>query len=87
MKEIGNPFQEETAHLVTLDLTIIATSGAGEIVTSQYQIGESRFKAHGKFISGLDKCDEGSFMILSRSLSISFNICQNKLPVTSSKMF
>ena len=52
MEEIGNPFQEETADLVTLDTAIITTPGAGEIVTSHYKIGESRFKA---FIGRFDK--------------------------------
>ena len=33
MKEIGNPFQEETADLLTQDTKTIAAPGAGEMVT------------------------------------------------------
>ena len=58
MKEMGNPFQEETADLLTLDTKIIATPGAGEMVMSHYPTGESHCKA---FIGSLDKGDEGSF--------------------------
>ena len=58
MKEMGNPFQEETADLLTLDTKIIATPCAGEMVMIHYQTGESRCKA---FIGSLDKGDEGSF--------------------------
>ena len=54
MKEMGNPFQEEIADLLTLDTKIIATPGAGEIVMSH----ESRCKA---FIGSLDEGSEGSF--------------------------
>ena len=48
MKVFGNPFQEETADLLTLGTKKIATPGAGEIVPSHYQT-ESRFKAFMKF--------------------------------------
>ena len=58
MKEMGNPFQKETADLLTLDTKIIATPGAGEMVMSHYQTGEIHCKA---FIGSLDKGDEGSF--------------------------
>ena len=54
MKEMGNPFQEETADLLTLDTKIIATPDSGNMVTSHYKTGQSRFKA---FIGGLDKGD------------------------------
>ena len=59
MKETGNPFQEETADLLTLGAKIIATPDSGiYMVTSHYKTGQSRFKA---FIGGLDKGDEGLF--------------------------
>ena len=58
MQEMGNPFQEETADLLTLGTKIIATPGAGEMVMSHYQTRESRCKA---LIGGLDKGDVGSF--------------------------
>ena len=58
MNDMGYPFQEETVDLLTLDTKIIATPGAGEMVMSHYQTGESRCKA---FIGSLDKGDEGSF--------------------------
>ena len=58
MTEIVNHFQEETADLLTFDTKIIATPGAGEMVTSHYQTGESHCKA---FIGSLDKGNKGSF--------------------------
>ena len=58
IKEMGNPFQEETADLLTLDTKIIAIPDSGNMTTSHYKTGQSRFKA---FIGGLDKGDEGSF--------------------------
>ena len=56
MGEMGNPFQEETAGLLTLDKNIIATPCAGEMVTSHYQTGASHFRAS---IGSLDKGNEG----------------------------
>ena len=44
--------------MLTLDTKIIATPDSGNMVTSHYKTGQSRFKA---FIGGLDKGDEGSF--------------------------
>ena len=58
MKEMGNPFQDETADLLTLDTKLIATPDSGNMVTSHYKTGQNRFKA---FIGGLDKGGEGSF--------------------------
>ena len=58
MKEMGNPFQEETSDLLTLDTKIIATPDSGNMVTTHYKTGQSRFKA---FIGGLDKGDKCSF--------------------------
>ena len=69
MKEMGNPFQEETADLITLDTKIIATPDSGNMVTSHYKTGKSRFKA---FIGGLDKCDEGSFYDPSKNNKLDF---------------
>ena len=56
MKEMGYPFQEETADLLTLDTKIIAIPDSGNMTTSRYKTGRSRFKA---YIGGLGKCDEG----------------------------
>ena len=56
LKEMGYPFQEETADSLTLDTKIIATPGAVGMVISRYKAEESRFKA---FIGGLEKSDEG----------------------------
>ena len=58
MKETGNPIQEESADLLTLDTKIIAIPYSGYMTTSHYKTGQSRFKA---FIGGLDKGDESSF--------------------------
>ena len=51
-KEMGNPFQKETAELLTLDTNIIASPSAAEIIYSHFQTGESHFRA---FIKGLEK--------------------------------
>ena len=75
MKEMENPFQEETADLLTHDTKITATLDSGNMVTSHYKTGQSRFKT---FIGGLDKGDEGFFMIPSRRIRlISFIINQD----------
>ena len=55
MKEMGNPIQEETADLLTLDTKIIAVPDSGCMTTSHYKTGQSRFKAF-RF-----RGDEGSF--------------------------
>ena len=46
---IGNPFQEETADLLTLGTKKIANPGTGEIVPSHYQTGEPLQSIHRKF--------------------------------------
>ena len=58
MKEMGNPFLEESADLLTLNTKVIAHPGVGEMVMHHYETGESCFKS---FIGALDKGDEGSF--------------------------
>ena len=45
MKEMGDPFQEETADLLTVDTKIIATPDSGNMATSHYKTGQIRFKA------------------------------------------
>ena len=65
MKEMGNPFQEETADLLIHETKITATPDSGNMVTSHYKTGQSRFKT---FIGGLDKGDEGLLAHLSRRL-------------------
>ena len=65
MKEMGNPFQEETADLITLDTKIIATPESGNMVTSHY-------KSIKAFIGGLDKGDEGSFYDPSKTNKLDF---------------
>ena len=58
MKEMGNPFQEETKDLLTLDTKAIATSAAAEMVISHHQNGRIRFK---EFMKGLESEDMSSF--------------------------
>ena len=58
MKEMGNPFLEESADLLTLNTKVIAHPGVGEMVMHHYETGESCFKS---FIGALDMGDEGSF--------------------------
>ena len=69
MKEMGNPFQEETADLLTLDTKIVVTPDSGNMVTSHYKTGQSRFKA---FIGGLDKVDEGLFYDHTKKNTLDF---------------
>ena len=51
MKDVGNPFMEETGDLFTLDKKIIAHPGVAEMVASQYDDGNTRFN---EFLKGLD---------------------------------
>jgi hypothetical protein len=51
MKDMGNPFMEETGDLFTLDTKIIAHLSVAEIVASQYYDGKTRFN---EFLKGLD---------------------------------
>jgi hypothetical protein len=57
MKDMGNPFMEETGDLFTLDTKIIAHPSVAEMVASQYDNGKTRFN---EFLKGLDT-DEYSF--------------------------
>ena len=50
MKEMGNPFQEESKDLFPLDTYVIANSIAAEMVATHYQNGRIRFNA---FMKGL----------------------------------
>ena len=51
MKDMGNPFMEETGDLFTLDTQIIANPSVAEMVASQYDNGKTRFN---EFLKGLD---------------------------------
>lgn len=51
MKDMGNPFMEETGDLFTLDTKIIAHPSVAEMVASQYDDGKTRFN---EFLKGLD---------------------------------
>jgi hypothetical protein len=51
MKDMGNPFMEETGDLFTLDAKIIAHPSVAEMVASQYDDGKTRFN---EFLKGLD---------------------------------
>ena len=52
MKDMGNPFMEETGDLFTLDTNIIAHPSVAEIAASQYDNGKTRFN---EFLKGLDR--------------------------------
>ena len=56
LKEMGNPFQEETNNLLSLDT--IATPTAAEMVISHHQNGKIRFP---EFMKGLESDDMSSF--------------------------
>ena len=58
LKEMGNPFQEETNDLLSLDTKTIATSTAAEMVISHHQNGKIRFQ---EFMKGLESDDMSSF--------------------------
>jgi hypothetical protein len=51
MKDMGNPFMEETGDLFTLDTKCIAHPSVAEMVASQYDNGKTRFN---EFLEGLD---------------------------------
>jgi hypothetical protein len=51
IKDMGNPFMEETGGLFTLHTTIIAHPSVAEMVASHYDNGKSRFN---EFLKGLD---------------------------------
>ena len=57
MKEMGNPFQEESTELLSLYTKVIATSSAAEMVATHYEKGRARFS---EFMEDLDK-GGGSF--------------------------
>ena len=65
IKDMGNPFMEETGGLFTLDTKIIAHPSVAEMVASHYDNGKTRFN---EFLKGLDT-DESSFYQPSRFLS------------------
>jgi len=54
MKDIGNPFQEESENLLTLDTKNIAHLSAAEMVATHYKKGRIHFK---DFMKGLE-CEE-----------------------------
>ena len=56
MKDLGNPFQEESNDLVTLDTKTIAHPSAAELVTTHFEKGQVAFR---DFFNGLG--DETSF--------------------------
>ena len=51
MKDMGNPFMEETGDLFTLNTKIIAHPSVAEMVASHYDNGKTRFN---EFLKGLD---------------------------------
>ena len=51
MKDMGNPFMEETGDLFTLDTKFIAHPSVAEMVVSQYDNSKTRFN---EFLKGLD---------------------------------
>ena len=55
---MGNPFQEETNNLLTLDTKAVAAPAAAEIVISHHQNGRIRFQ---KFMKGFESKDTSSF--------------------------
>jgi hypothetical protein len=57
MKDMGNPFMEETGDRFTLDTKMIGRPSVAEMVASRYGNGKTRFN---EFSKGLDT-DECSF--------------------------
>jgi hypothetical protein len=78
IKDMGNPFMEETGGLFTLDTKIIAHPSVAEMVASHYDNGKTRFN---EFLKGLDT-NECSFYQPSQ---ISFSRSQNQTRVIQSK--
>ena len=78
MKEMGNPFQEESTELLSLDTKVIATSSAAEMVATHYEKGRTRFSEFMKDLKGVVL-----FMNQSRRISwTSFNRNQSLFLVT-----
>lgn len=55
MKEMGNPFQEETGELLTLDTKIIAHPSAADMVAIHFEKGHMHFK---EFMKSLETGEE-----------------------------
>ena len=51
MKDMGNPFMDETGDLFTLDTKCIAHPSVAEMISSHYDNGKTRFN---EFMKGLD---------------------------------
>jgi hypothetical protein len=52
MKDMGNPFMDETGDLFTLDTKCIAHPSVAEMISSHYDNGKTRFN---EFMKGLDR--------------------------------
>ena len=51
MKDMGNPFMDETGDLFTLDAKCIAHPSVAEMISSHYDNGKTRFN---EFMKGLE---------------------------------
>ena len=78
LKEMGNPVQEETNDLLSLDTKTIATSTASETVITHLQNGKTRFK---EFMKGLESGDMSSFYKTIKRNKLDFSN-QKPEPVT-----
>ncbi|KAJ8375399.1 hypothetical protein SKAU_G00059790 [Synaphobranchus kaupii] len=56
MNDMGNPFQEETGDLLTLDTKDIAHSSAAEMVGTHYEKGRIKFQEFMKDLESKEKC-------------------------------
>lgn len=58
MKEMGNPFMEETGELLTLDTKSVAHASAAALVAEHYKRGKARFD---EFLKGLEEEQDCTF--------------------------
>ena len=58
MKDLGNPFQEESHDLLSLDTKDIADPSAAELISTHYKRGKAHFQ---EFMKGLQQEEVTTF--------------------------
>ena len=59
LHDMGNPFQEESSDLLTLDTKDIAHTSVHELLCTRYERGTERFHV---FLKGLESQEESQFL-------------------------
>ena len=82
MKDMGNPFMDETGDLFTLDTKIIAHPSVDEMVASHCDNGKTRFN---EFLKGLDTDECSFYQPIKKIKTDCFSKSQNQTRVIQSK--